>query len=102
MRIMKSIGSIISTINFDDTDKYLSREFQKYGIYLAERLGDMKHKALYIKMAKDEDRKILDQALSFVLDANARSKARLFMWKVAQLKKGVKPSKTNESKGKNI
>lgn len=83
---MKSIGNILAKINLDDQDKYLSREFQKYGIYLAERLGDMKHKALYIKMAKMEDRKILDQALSFVLDANARSKARLFMWKVRQLK----------------
>lgn len=87
---MKSIGSIISMINLDDTDKYLSREFQKYGIYLAERLGDMRHKALYIKMAKMEDRKILDNALSFVLDANARSKPRLFMWKVQSLKKSIK------------
>ncbi len=84
---MQSLKTILSRVNLDNTDKYLSREFQKYGIYLAERLGDMKHKALYIKMAKEVDRKILDQALSFVLDANARSKARLFMWKVAQLSK---------------
>lgn len=82
---MQSLKTILSRVNLDDTDKYLSREFQKYGIYLAERLGDMKHKTLYIKMAKDTDRKILDQALSFVLDANARSTARLFMWKVKQL-----------------
>lgn len=84
---MQSLKTILSRLDLDDTDKYLSREFQKYGIYLAERLGDMKHKALYIKMAKEKDRKILDQALSFVLDANARSRARLFMWKVAQLLK---------------
>ncbi len=82
---MQSLATILSRVNLDDTDKYLSREFQKYGIYLAERLGDMKHKALYIKMSKEIDRKILDQALSFVLDANARSKARLFMWKIKQL-----------------
>src|SRR3989344_5139772 len=30
---MKSIGSVISKINLDDRDKYLSREFQKFGIY---------------------------------------------------------------------
>lgn len=85
MTFMQSLKTILSRVNLDDTDKYLSREFQKYGIYLAERLGDMKHKALYIKMAKDIDRKILDQALSFVMDANARSKGRLFMWKIKQL-----------------
>ena len=36
-------------------------------------------------MAKDIDRGILDQALSFVADSQAKSKARLFMWKVKQL-----------------
>ncbi|MBI4099714.1 hypothetical protein HY440_01780 [Candidatus Microgenomates bacterium] len=86
---MQSLKTILSRVNLDDTDKYLSREFQKYGIYLAERLGDMKHKALYIKMAKEIDRRILDNALSFVLDANARSKARLFMWKVKELQKSL-------------
>lgn len=86
---MQSLKTILSQLDLDDQDKYLSREFQKYGIYLAQRLEDMKHKALYIKMAKEIDRKILDQALSFVLDAKARSTPRLFMWKVKQLTTGV-------------
>lgn len=82
---MQSLKTILSHLNIDDQDKYLSREFQKYGIYLAEQLGDMPHKALYIKMAKVESRQLLAEALSFVLDANARSKAKLFMWKVKEL-----------------
>ncbi len=90
---MRDLKSILLTTNIDNRDKYLSREFQKYGIYLAERLGDMKHKALYIKLAKDLPRELLSEALSFVLDANAKSKARLFMWKISQLKAkgGAKP-----------
>lgn len=83
---MKTIGSIISKVQINDQDKYLSREFQRYGIFLAEKLGDMGHKALYIKMAKEQPRQMLDDALSFVLDSQADSKARLFMWKVKQLK----------------
>lgn len=83
---MQSIGKVLSTIKITDEDKYFSREFQKYGIYLAERLEDMGHKAIYIKFAKTIPREILDRALSFVLDANADSKARLFMWKVKQLR----------------
>lgn len=83
---MKTIGSIIANIKVGDDDKYLSREFQKYGIYLAEKLNDMSHKALYIKMAKEQSRQVLDEALSFVLDSQADSKARLFMWKVKQLR----------------
>lgn len=84
---MKSIGSVISKFKIDDSEKYLSREFQEYGLYLAEKLGDLKHKSLYIKMAKEIARTILDEALSFVLDAKANSRPRLFMWKVDQLKK---------------
>jgi hypothetical protein len=83
---MKTIGDIVGKFQLDDRDKYLTREFQEFGIFLAEKLGDMGHKALYIKMAKTTPRSILDEALSFVLDANANSKARLFMWKVKQLK----------------
>lgn len=71
--------------NINDSDKFLSREFQKYGIYLAEQLGDMKHKALYIKMAKTYPREVLAQALSFVLDSKARNMGALFMWKVKLL-----------------
>lgn len=83
---MKSLGSVLANWKVDDRDKYLSREFQKFGIYIAEQLSDMKHKSLYIKMAKETPRQILEDALAFVLDANADSKARLFMWKVKQLK----------------
>jgi len=68
-------------------DKYISREFQKFGYDLAVQLDDMKHKALYIKLAKTTPRVFLEQARNFVKDSRARSKARLFMWKLKELKK---------------
>ncbi len=84
---VKSLGQILMGFDLEDAGGYISREFQDYGYRLAIDLGDEKHKALYIKMAKEIDRKILEDARSFVLDAeHARSKAKLFMWKVKQLK----------------
>lgn len=84
---MQKIGQILK--KFDPVvDKYISREFQSYGIHLAEELDDYKHKALYIRLAKTVHRSILEKALSFVSDSNARNKGALFMWKVAQLKAG--------------
>ncbi len=83
---MQTVGDILKKFNPLE-DKYISREFQAYGIYLAETLNDYKHKALYIRLAKTVPRAILEKALSFVKDANARSKARLFMWKVGELRK---------------
>jgi hypothetical protein len=84
---MQSIGDVLKKFN-PVNDKYVSREFQSYGIYLSEELGDPKHIALYIKLAKTEPRTFLDKALSFVKDSNAKSKGKLFMWKLKELKKG--------------
>lgn len=69
-------------------DYRCSHEFQAYGNRLAEELGDKKHRTLYIKMAKTEDRNLLEKAKTSVLDSkNATTRGRLFMWKVGQLKK---------------
>ena len=70
----------------DEQNKYVSQEFQDFGYRLSMELGDEAHKSLYIKMAKTIDRQILEAARTFVIDSNARSKARLFMWKVKELR----------------
>jgi hypothetical protein len=81
------IGDILKNFQLDE-DKYISREFQQYGYELAEELGDLKHKSLYIKLAKETPRASLQAARSFVKDAtSARNKGALFMWKLNQLKK---------------
>jgi hypothetical protein len=84
---MQTVGDVLAKFNPLE-DKYISREFQSYGIFLSETLGDYKHKSLYIRLAKTVPRAILEKALSFVKDAHARNKARLFMWKMKKLKEG--------------
>lgn len=82
---MKSVSDILQSFN-PTHDKYISREFQSFGIYLAEKLNDYKHKSLYIKLAKVTHRSILEKALSYVEDSNAKNKGALFMWKLKQIK----------------
>ena len=82
---MQSVKQILNKFNPTE-DKYISREFQSFGVHLSEELNDPKHKSLYIKMAKTEHRSILEKALSFVVDSSANNKGALFMWKVKQLK----------------
>ena len=95
---MKSVGKILKNFN-PLRDKYISREFQSYGIYLAEQLDDYRHKGLYIKLAKTTHRSILEKALTFAADSNAKNKGALFMWKLAELKKlGDTKSKASNSK----
>lgn len=82
---MQSIKQVLN--KFDpQTDKYISREFQMFGIHLADKLDDHKHKSLYIKLAKTVHRSILEKALSFAIDSTAKNKGALFMWKLKELR----------------
>lgn len=84
---MQPVRDILKGFDWDQK-KYITREFQDYGYRLAEELKDLKHKALYIKLAKELPRKILEEARTFVKGAlSVKNPARLFMWKLAQLKK---------------
>ncbi len=85
--------------------KYMTKEYQAYGMRLAGKLGDRQRATMYIKWAKEKPRAVLEIAYSFTIDyPNAKDKSRIFMWKVKQLEKefkendeGVKES-TKDSK----
>jgi hypothetical protein len=83
---MQSLSDLIKLRATKPINKYVSREYQDYGYRLAMDLDDESHKSLYIRMAKTIDRGILEQARTFVIDSNAFSRAKLFMWKVKQIK----------------
>ena len=84
---MQKISDVLKKFNPLE-DKYISREFQAYGIYLAEELRDYKHRSLYIRLAKTIPRAILEKALTFIKDARPKSRARLFMWKLKKIRSG--------------
>lgn len=85
---MKSISKIIAETKFKDRPKNIAHEFQEYGVYLAETLQDTKHYGLYIKLAKQLPRNKLEEALNFTKGyLGAKSKARVFMWKLQELRK---------------
>ena len=99
---MQSVKQVLKKFN-PATDKYVSREFQTYGLYLTEVLNDQKHKSLYMKLAKTVHRSLLERALSFAIDSKAHNKAALFMWKLKELRKVSKEGKVpNVSKGKSF
>lgn len=91
------LANVLSKFRSDE-DKYISYEFQKYGYELAKELGDLKNKSLYIKLAKTTSRGLLETAKNFVKDANnVKSKPKLFMWKLSELKKAKKADTQVES-----
>ncbi len=91
---MQSISDILKDkgVIADFRNKH---EYQAYGNMLAEKLYDAKHRTLYIKLAKEEDRKLLDASLAFVLDTDKKlGLGKLFMWKLKELRTARQKSQT--------
>ncbi len=84
-----------------DRQQYITHEFQDFGYRLAVKLNDLEHKSLYIKLAKEEKRALLAQALSFAIDyPKAKNKGKIFMWKLKELRKEYKKNGKDKEKPK--
>ena len=69
-------------------DKRVSREFQQTGLDIAEILGDDKHKALYIKLAKEYDNGALLRLAKDVAErGGVKNKGAYFMKLFSEQKK---------------
>lgn len=96
---MQRLGEVLVKFNPVE-DKYISREFQSYGYYLAEELNDLKHRGIYMKLAKTMPRALLEKALSYVKDAKVKRKGALFMWKLKELGAWQNSKKSREAEKK--
>ena len=103
MADIKTIQDIL--LRFDPLeDKYVSHEYQSFGVHLAQKLGDERRKALYIKLAKTLPRPVLEAAYRFVIDSHAKNMGALFMWKLKEMgafeKKDAEAAAKKEAKKK--
>ena len=86
---LKKVSLLLKELDLEKRRRYISHEFQAYGLMLAKELGDWKNRSLYIKLAKQYPRDWLEKARIFIKDQTQKkikSKPRLFMWKLAQIK----------------
>jgi hypothetical protein len=87
---LQPLQNLLTGFKLEDKGGYITQEFQDYGYRLACEMGEEKKKGLYIKLAKTVERKILERARSFVLDApKVDNRGKLFMWAVGRLRKGL-------------
>lgn len=88
---MKKISDLLKTRGENPLtrDHRNSYEYQAYGNRLAEELADPKHRALYIKLAKSENRVLLEKAREAAIASDVMNKGKIFMWKLTELKKAL-------------
>lgn len=88
------LQDLFAGYQLQDKGGYITQEFQDFGYRLAMALDDKERVSLYMRLAKREKRGLLERALSFVSDAkDVKSKSRLFMWKLKELRKEEKEKK---------
>ena len=94
---LRSAKDLMKQFDILEDTKYVTKEFQDYGYRLAVQLNDLKHKSLYIKLAKERSRHDIEKALRFAKDyPKARNKAKIFMWKLKELGDAKKDEKTKK------
>ncbi len=95
-KTLHKIDDLLAEFDLEKRRRYIKKEYQAYGLQLADELNDWKNRSLYIKLARELPREILEKARLFVKNQSAgkvKSKARLFMWKLKELKNEFSPSK---------
>ena len=87
---MKQIKNLIKRKKLSESGSSvrIKYEFQAYGQRLAGELHDSARETLYMKLAKEVDRRLLEQAREYVVGSeNVRSRGALFMYKLTELRK---------------
>jgi hypothetical protein len=61
--------------------KNITKPYQFFGVWIAQNLNEFDHLPLYIKLAKYQDKGLLEKAVSYIKDyPDAKSKHKLFLW----------------------
>lgn len=88
---MDKISKILpKRVDPEEQQRYITQEFQDYGYRLACEMGEEHRKAMYIKLAKNKPRALLEQARSYVVDyPKANNRGKLFLWKLKDLESKI-------------
>ncbi len=79
-------GEISARFAQVEVNKRVSTKEQLRALQIARELGDEKNKTIYLSLCKRFNEGLIEEALRFVIDSKAQSRAKLFMWKVKQLR----------------
>lgn len=71
------------------SSKKARNEFQAYAYRLASDLNDLENLKIYMRLAKNVERNLMEEAYSYVIDSQTQQKGRLFLWKLKEIRKSI-------------
>lgn len=65
-------------------------EFQAFAYKIAHDLNDLNNLKIYMRLAKNVERSLMERAYSYALDAQTENRGRKFMWKLKEIRNEIK------------
>jgi len=95
---LETAKSILSSYNLLDQQQIDKKrkpknEFQAYAYRLANDLRDLDNLQIYMRLAKNVERSLMERAYSFVSDSTSKEKGKLFLWKLKLLRQEIEKRK---------
>jgi phospholipid N-methyltransferase len=67
--------------------RHAAHEFQAFAYKIAADFNDLENLRIYLSVLKNCERLIVEKAYSFTIDSRSENKAKVFFWKIKQLRK---------------
>ncbi len=67
--------------------RHAAHEFQAFAYKIAADFKDLENLRIYLSVLKNCERIIVEKAYSFTIDSRSENKAKIFFWKIKQLRK---------------
>lgn len=67
--------------------RHAAHEFQAFAYKIAADFKDLENLRIYLSVLKNCERIIVEKAYSFTIDSKSENKAKIFFWKIKQLRK---------------
>lgn len=101
---LTSAQHILTTINIldpqakmPDAKRHPANEFQAYAYKLANDLNDLQNLHIYMRLAKNVERSLMEKAYSFVSDSSTDQRGRLFLWKLKQIRTDLQKKRDSQN-----
>ncbi len=85
-RLQDALAKYQQIVTQPEKNPYVSTPEQLRALQLATLYDDQDHKIRYLNLCRRTHPAIIEQAASFVADAQAHNKGALFMWKVKEIR----------------
>jgi hypothetical protein len=69
------------------TKRHAAHEFQAFAYKIAADFNDLENLRIYLSVLKNCERIIVEKAYSYTIDSRSENKAKVFFWKIKQLRK---------------